>query len=149
MNKQKFWIIVVSKDHAMRGVEGNFIQANHGKQAPLRRISEGDWIIIYSPKISLDGNEKYQCFTAIGQASDENVYQFKMTESFMPFRRNVKFNECLETSILPLINSLEFIPNKKSWGYPFRFGFFEMNENDFNIISSKMLINGKEDNTFL
>lgn len=149
MNKQKFWIIVVSKDHAMRGVEGNFIQANHGKQAPLKRISEGDWIIIYSPKISLDGNEKYQRFTAIGQASDENVYQFKMTESFAPFRRNVKFSECLETSILPLINSLEFIPNKKSWGYPFRFGFFEINENDFNIISSKMLINEKEDDTFL
>ncbi len=62
-----------------------------------------------------------------------------MTENFNPFRRNIDFFECKECSIIPLINDLEFIINKKSWGYPFRFGFFEIKENDFNLISSKML----------
>jgi len=41
--------------------------------------------------------------------------------------------------ILPLVNSLEFIQNKKQWGYPFRFGLFEINEHDFNIIAQQML----------
>lgn len=31
------WIIVASKDHLQRGIEGRFIQANHGKAAPLKR----------------------------------------------------------------------------------------------------------------
>ena len=87
----------------------------------------------------MEGDQKCQSFTAIGQTMDEDVYQFKMTENFIPFRRNIKFHECQETSILPLIEDLEFIKNKKSWGYPFRFGFFEINENDFNLISSQML----------
>jgi hypothetical protein len=34
---------------------------------------------------------------------------------------------------------LDFIKNKKAWGYPFRFGFFEISENDFNRITEKML----------
>jgi len=44
-----------------------------------------------------------------------------------------------ETSILPLIENLQFIQNKQSWGYPFRFGMLEINEHDFDLISSQML----------
>jgi len=45
----------------------------------------------------------------------------------------------VDVSILPLINDLDFIQNKKSWGYPFRFGFFEIKQHDFDLISSQML----------
>ena len=105
----------------------------------LKRIKQDDWVMVYSPKLTMEEDVKCQSFTAIGQASDEDVYQFQMTEHFIPFRRNIKFYECKETSILPLINDLSFIQNKKSWGYPFRFGFFEINETDFNLIISNML----------
>jgi len=46
-----------------------------------------------------------------------------------------------DISILPLINDLAFIRNKKSWGYSFRFGFFEIGKEDFALIASQMLIN--------
>lgn len=141
MKNQKYWIAVVSKEHTIRGVHGGYMQVCHGKQAPLKRMKQDDWLIVYSPKLSMEGAEKCQAFTAIGQASDENVYQFKMSENFIPFRRNIKFYNCTESSILPLINDLEFIQNKKSWGFPFRFGFFEIKEGDFNLIISKMLKN--------
>ena len=140
----KYWIAVVSKEHTMRGVSGNFMQVCHGKQAPLKRMKQNDWLIVYSPKLTMEGDVKCQAFTAIGQVIDENVYQFKMSENFIPFRRNIKFYDCQEISILPLINSLEFIENKKSWGFPFRFGFFEIKEHDFNLIMSKMLNNEVE-----
>ena len=140
----KYWIAVVSKEHTLRGVDGNFMQVCHGKQAPLKRMKENDWIIVYSPKLKMEGDEKCQAFTAIGQANDENVYPFKMNDDFIPFRRNIKFYDCFETSILPIISELSFITNKKSWGYPFRFGFFEINENDFNFIQSKMLVHEKQ-----
>ena len=141
MEGQKYWIAVVSKDHTMRGVAGSFMQVCHGKQAPLKRMKSNDWILVYSPKLSMEGEIKCQSFTAIGQAIDEDVYQFQMTPAFNPYRRAIKFYNCQETSILPLINDLEFIQNKSRWGFPFRFGFFEIKENDFTLIFSKLMQN--------
>ncbi len=43
----EFWIAVISKDHAMRAVAGGFIQISHGKEAPLKRLHAGDWLLIY------------------------------------------------------------------------------------------------------
>jgi len=143
MKTQKFWIAVVSKEHTMRGVNGSYMQVCHGKQTPLKRMQQHDYIIVYSPKLSMEGSEKCQSFTAIGQASDDVVYPFTMSENFIPYRRSIKFYDCKEISILPLINDLEFIQNKKSWGFLFRFGFFEIHEKDFNLIMSKMLYNEK------
>lgn len=135
----RYWITVVSKDHLVNGITGGFMQANHGKAGPLKRMSEGDWVIFYSPKLTYKGHEPLQAFTAIGQVKDDEVYQRKMSESVMPYRRNVQFYECDETPIAPLINDLNFIPNKASWGYPFRFGFFEIDEHDFKLIKAIML----------
>lgn len=69
---------------------------------------------------------------------------FEITENFIPFRRNIAFLECEECSIILLIAELDFIENKKMCGYPFRYGFFEISEKDFNLIASKMLINEKQ-----
>ncbi len=137
--KTKYWIIVASKDHVKKGVKGGFSQACHGKAAPLKRMQKGDYVIYYSGKQILGESDKCQEFTAIGQVKDDGVYQFQMTLDFCPSRRNIEFFENKDISVLPLIDSLEFIKNKKSWGYPFRFGFLEINQNDFNIISSHML----------
>jgi predicted RNA-binding protein len=138
MENQKYWIAVVSKEHTMHGVAGGFMQICHGKEGPLKRIKSNDWLIVYSPKLAMEGEQKCQAFTAIGQAKDHDIYQFQMTPSFNPFRKDIKFYNCQETSILPLINDLEFIQDKKKWGFPFRFGFFEIKEKDFNLIVSKM-----------
>jgi hypothetical protein len=134
----KYWIAVVSKDHTMRGVAGSFMQACHGKAAPLRRMSRHDWVIFYSPKQSMEGIAKCQAFTAIGQVTGDNVYPFEMFPGFIPFRRDVQFYDCHEIPILPLVNQLDFIPLKDKWGYPFRFGFLEINAHDFHLIKSKM-----------
>ena len=139
MKTNRYWMVVVSKDHVQRGVKDGFMQANHGKAASLKRLSAGDWVIFYSPKQTYAGNEPLQALTAIGQVTDDGPYQFKLTEDFIPYRRNVDFYKCTETPIIPLIWKLDFIGNKKSWGYKFRFGFFEMQEHDFEIIRSEML----------
>ncbi|MDB5157802.1 MAG: hypothetical protein JWR50_2509 [Mucilaginibacter sp.] len=135
----RYWITVVSKDHLANGIAGGFMQANHGKAGPLKRMKAGDWVIFYSPKQTFKGNEVCQSFTAIGQVADDQVYQHKMSDDFIPFRRNVKFYKSTETPIAPLINELDFIPNKTSWGYPFRFGFFEIGEHDFELIKAEMI----------
>ncbi|SDS87253.1 EVE domain-containing protein [Mucilaginibacter mallensis] len=140
MEKQaRYWIVVVSKDHITRGVKGGFMQANHGKSSSLKKMHTGDWVIVYSPKQTYSGDKALQAFTAIGQVKDEELYQYKMSEDFIPYRRNVNYYDCSETPIAPLINQLDFIENKNSWGYRFRFGFFELGEKDFELISSHML----------
>lgn len=137
----KYWIIVASKDHVKSGMEQGIAQACHGKVAPLKRMRKDDFVIFYSGKQTLGKSETCQKFTAIGRVKDDEVFQFQMTENFCPSRRNIEFFESKEVSILSLINDLSFIQNKQSWGYPFRFGFFEIGKNDFDLISSKMLQN--------
>lgn len=137
----KYWIIVASKSHVKSGIEQSIAQACHGKAAPLKRLRKDDFVIFYSGQVARGKPESCQEFTAIGQVKDEEVYQFQTSENFCPSRRNIDFFESTDISILPLINDLSFIQNKKSWGYPFRFGFFEINKKDFELISSKMLQN--------
>ena len=134
-----YWIIVASKDHIQRGLIDGFIQANHGKAAPLKRMQVGDWVIFYSPKLEYEKPEKLQCFTAIGKISGENIYQHDMGGGFVPFRRNVEFLPAKDISILPLIDDLTFIKDKTYWGAPFRFGTLQIPEEDFRLIAEKML----------
>ena len=84
-------------------------------------------------------NKKCLAFTAIGKVTGKTVYPFKMDNGFIPFRRDVNFLTCTEVSILPLIPNLTFIQDKKNWGYIFRLGLFEIQKNDFDLISSQML----------
>ena len=140
MKETKYWIIVASKDHVKAGIAEGIAQACHGKSTPLKRMQPNDFVIYYSGKETFGKTDKCQKFTAIGQVLDEEIYQFQMTPDFCPFRRNINFLLSKDVSINPLIHDLQFIQNKKSWGYPFRSGFFEINEQDFDLISSQMLI---------
>lgn len=140
-NQTKYWIIVASKDHVKNGLAEGIAQACHGKASPLRRMRKNDFIVYYSAKQTMGKPQLCQEFTAIGKVMDDEIYHHFVSESFCPSRRNIAFLPANEVSILPLINQLHFIQNKKSWGYPFRFGFFEIQQEDFDLISSKMLNN--------
>ena len=138
--KTKYWIAVVSKEHVLNGINWGIMQVCHGKKAPLKRIKKGDFILFYSSKIKMQDKIPFQKFTAVAKAIDDEIYQVKMFENFEPYRRKVKFLECSETEIKPLINDLDFIQNKKSWGYPFRYGLLEISKKDFDLITTKMLL---------
>ena len=139
MRPKKYWILVASRDHVQRGVEGGFAQANHGKATALKRMQAGDEILYYSSKEVYGEETKCQRFTAIGEVVDDLVYQGTMGGGFVPFRRNDKYRPCREISILPLIGALDFIKDKTHWGAPFRFGVVEIEERDFQLISEQML----------
>lgn len=140
MNRDiKYWIIVASKEHVKTGLADGIAQTCHGKASPLRRMRKGDFIIYYSGKQSLGKPEVCQQFTGLGKVMDDEIYQVEISQDFCPSRRNIEFLSSKDISILPLIAELNFIQNKKSWGYPFRFGFFEIKQHDFELISSQML----------
>ena len=134
----KYFIGVVSREHVLYGVKEGIAQIGHGKKQGLARMKKGDWLIYYSPKVALDSSEKLQAFTALGQISDDTPYQVEMSPTFKPFRRKVIYEKYKEVSIVPLIEKLSFIKNKKSWGYVFRYGLVEIPKEDFDVIKNQM-----------
>lgn len=138
---------VASKDHVENGVQWGISQFCHGKIAPAKRLKRGDFVIYYSSKVTMDGSEPYQKFTAIGVVVDDTPYQVDMGNDFKPFHRNVEYiKEARHVDIRPLIPDLDFIKNKKSWGGAFRYGFFEIDRASFDIISAQMLGSSPLDN---
>jgi hypothetical protein len=80
-----------------------------------------------------------QAFTAIGQVKDSPVYKYQMTESFVPFRRDIRYVPCREVKIASLLNELDFTRGNRNWGLPFRKGHFEIGAEDFMTIAASMI----------
>ena len=136
----RYWIGVVSREHVLRGVAGGFAQIGHGKAAPLRRMAVGDWLIYYSPVETLDEAVPCRRFTAIGRVRGTETYQVDMGGGFVPFRRDVDYRTATEAPIAPLIAGLDFIPDKKRWGFPFRRGILAIGAADFARIAAAMQV---------
>lgn len=136
----RYWMAVASKEHVEKGVLGGFAQVCHGKAGPLKQMREGDWIVYYSPKVEFQAKEPCQLFTAIGKVQKGDPYPFVMSEDFIPWRRDVSFFPSNEVSIKQLLEDLSFIHDKKSWGYPFRRGCFEIPPSDFRLIAEAMKV---------
>jgi hypothetical protein len=132
------WINTVSRDHVERAVAGGFTQANHGKPHILRRMTRGDGIVFYSPRTAYPDGPPLQAFTAVGFVTDDEAYQEETTAVFRPWRRRMRFLEVDETPIRPLIDRLDFLPDKARWGYTFRRGAFSIGDDDFARILEAM-----------
>jgi hypothetical protein len=132
------WIVVASADHVQHGRTEGFMQACHGKAAPLRRVRPGDRVACYSPTIEFRGKQRLQAFTAIGIAREGEPYQADMGGGFGPFRREIVWLDAQPAPIQPLLDRLEFTAGRGNWGYQFRFGLFAVTDRDMNTIASAM-----------
>ncbi len=134
----KYFLIGASKDHVSKGARGGFAQGGHGRKDFMSKPSKGDWVVYYSSKDKFENGKAYQKFTAIGQISDDEPYQPDTQKKFKPYRRNVDYKVCHETEIRPLIENLNFIKNKKRWGFYLIGGFREISKEDFEVIQHAM-----------
>lgn len=134
----RYWIGVASRDHVRLGVRGGFLQLGHGKLAPVKRLSKGDYIIYYSPRATFPDGEPLRAFTALGKVLDDEPMQCEQTESFHPHRRRVRYSKVRETPIAPLLSQLEITKKLKNWGMIFRRSSFEVSEGDFEILRATM-----------
>lgn len=134
----RYWIGVASREHVQRGIDGGFAQVCHGKPGPLKMMSKEDWIIYYSPTIHFRCKDPCQSFTALGKIKEGDPYLFTMCPDFTPWRRNVKFLPSQDLPIQSILNKLNFIKDKKRWGFPFKRGCFEISQEDFLLIAQGM-----------
>ena len=134
------WINTVSRAHVRAAVEGGFTQADHGRNARLKRLRRGDRLAFYSPRTEFRGGVPLQAFTAIGTVTDDEPYQVEVSPDFHPWRRRVDFEATQEAPIRPLLERLSFTPDSSHWGVVFRRGLFEVPCEDVELIASAMRV---------
>jgi hypothetical protein len=134
----QYWIAVACKEHVMRAVQGGFAQVCHGKAGPLKQMNANDWIIYYSPTLRFEEKQPCRAFTAIGRVKERDPYPYRMSDDFIPYRRDVDFLKEVEAPIAPMIEKLSFIKDKSKWGFPFRRGCFSISQSDFQLIAAQM-----------
>ncbi|KOP78582.1 hypothetical protein AMS59_12155 [Lysinibacillus sp. FJAT-14745] len=131
----KYWIGVASENHVKYGIKGGFCQLCHGKNAPLNRMKEGDWIIYYSPKETLETKVPCQKFTAIGKVLSGVTYQVELYPGFMPYRKNVSY---LEHTVPVPLSLISKEPLWQEYRSRLRFGHFEISKALFDILAGMM-----------
>lgn len=137
-SSKKYFLICASKDHVLKGVEGGFAQAGHGRKDLMSKPSKGDRVVYYSSKDEFENGTPLQTFTAIGEIIDNEPYQPNTSSKFKPYRRDVKYGKSVDAEMRPLIEKLSFIKNKKRWGFYLISGFREISKDDFEIIQQAM-----------
>lgn len=110
------WVIVASRDHARRGLVDGFVMANHGKRAPLARMSVGARIVIYSPKTTYPDGEPLKAVTIVGEVSGAEPEPSEVIPG--GFRRGATLREI---DPVPLAQIRDHLPVGR-----LRFGFFAM-----------------------
>lgn len=130
------WLGVVSQQHVQRGVAGGFAQVCHGKAQPLRRMHAGDWLVYYSPAVTM-GGAPLRAFTALGQLEDDDVFSFDMGGGFVPFRRRVRYVTARSALLEPLKPRLELCASA-NWGMALRRGHLPLGAADFALITQAM-----------
>jgi hypothetical protein len=133
-----YWLAVASAEHVRRGRKEGFMQVCHGKAGPLDQIRPGDGIVYYSPTETFSARDGLRTFTAIGFVQPGEVYQLDMGNGFHPFRRDVSWQQGVETPIAPLLDRLDLTAGKQNWGYQLRFGLLKISAGDFRLIGKAM-----------
>lgn len=132
----RHWIAVACAEHVAIGRAGGFMQVNHGKEAPLRRLRPGDRVAYYSPRERIKDGAQVQSFTALGTVAEGAPYPGLMGGGWTAFRRDVHWEPVGAALIRPLLDHLSF--GGPHWGAPFRYGLFEVSAEDMAVITQAM-----------
>lgn len=138
------WIVVASADHARMAVEGKFIQAGHGRHSAVAKLAPGDRLAIYSPRERMRAGEPVQAFTASGTVGPGEPQVIDRGEIGMHHRRPAHWNSKVRRApVGPLVEQLDFLKGRKSWGLAFRRGLFSVSAKDFATIEAAMIHPGR------
>lgn len=113
---RRTWVLVASRDHARRGVERGSVMANHGKRAPLARMSVGDGILIYSPTTTFPRGTPLRAVTIVGEVTGADPEPSDVIPG--GFRRAASLRE---VEPLPLAEIRDHLPTSR-----LRFGLFAL-----------------------
>ena len=134
----KYWVAVISKDHALAGAAGGFVQASQGTAATLGLLRTDDLVFFYSPGTRFRAGEILQAFTGIARVTDDAPHRVDPSAKTLSWRLNATALACEEAPIEPLIPELDFIEDKASWSRSLPRGMFEIGQDDAHRIADAM-----------
>src|SRR3712207_8274502 len=102
--------------------------ANHGKRAPLARMSPGDGVLIYSPTTAYPDGEPLRAVTIVGEVTGDEPEPSVVIPG--GFHRAARLREI---EPLPLEEIREHLPVSR-----IRFGFFELDPADAEAIWTRL-----------
>lgn len=135
--QRSYWLAVASAEHVRVGRRHGFMQVNHGKRAPLKRIKPGDGVVYYSPSTKMGEKDGFQSFTAIGFVREGEPYLGEMGCG-KAYRKDVDWLDAPEQPLRPLMGWLDFTQDK-NWGYKLRFGLVEFGQSDFEFLQEILM----------
>lgn len=98
-------------------------------------MKKGDYLLYYSPKYQLNGQEKLQAFTAVGKILDDTAYQVEMFEGFFPFRRDVSYYQPVKDCHIEQVRQH---PQWRQYASQIRYGHFEISKEFFLYVFEQM-----------
>lgn len=142
-SEPKYWMGVVHRDHALRGVSQGIVQTNHGAKFGVARMRPGDGFVFYSPKDVYPDGRSLREFTAIGIVAPGEAWQAASVmgpgSEVRPWRRKVDWDEsATATPITPLLDVLELTRGIRNWGLQLQKGHLELSARDFRLIAEQM-----------
>lgn len=136
--ERHYWMGVVHRDHALRGVAQGIVQTNHGAKFGVARMKPGDGFVFYSPKDVYPDGHSLREFTAIGVVAPGEIWQGQQGD-FRPWRRKVDWDESATPApITPLLDALELTRGIRNWGLQLQKGHLQLSAHDFRIICEQM-----------
>jgi predicted RNA-binding protein len=146
----RYWILCMSEDnYEIARTQGLIGLAERHKTA-MRRLAIGDMMTFYISKKKVDSlpndpANKVQQFREVarvtGDAFESNdlIWHVREGEIF-PHRRQVEFLADGRVEARSLIPRLAFITNTAFWALPFRKGYVEITQKDFETIHKAMAV---------
>ena len=98
--------------------------ANHGKRAPLARMSVGDRLLVYSPKTTFPNGDPFQAIAIVGMVTGEQPVPSAVIAGGFRLRADLR-----EIEPIPLAQIRDHVPTHR-----IRFGCFELTRDDADAI---------------
>ncbi len=100
-------------------------------------MKKGDYLLYYSPKYDINGQDKLQAFVAVGKIIDDKAYQVEQFEGFFPFRRNVEYYQPVKDCSIEIARQH---PEWRDYTSRLRYGHFEVSKDFFLYIFQHMKV---------
>lgn len=150
----RYWIGLAERDSVHAAVANGVCLFSGGLASPVRRLQPGDGILYYSPHETADG-APLECFTAVGEVTDETPWAQNWTQlcpggpfltktaasaagTVQTWVRRCDYDAVGEVSVRPLLNALSFVAQPRHWGKTFRRGQLEICASDFFAIADRL-----------
>lgn len=135
-----YWLTVTAQEWVKVVQEKGYTQVNMGPKAPLDKMSQGDWILYYSPTIFHQKPTSIcQKFTGISSVIDNIVYP-QNAKNPQLWRRNVEFFHSMPKHAHLFHQYVDFLKEYEHWIDAFFQPVFEISRNDFIFIAEQIII---------